>query len=234
MPSHYAHYRFGRDVLHALPVGLQQQLVRHRTLFDLGLQGPDLFFVSRTASSSAAQATGYQLHTEPANFFLEFARGQLSDTKTQELQYAYLYGYICHFALDRQCNPYLLCKSKALRLSCREMEIAFDQFLLKEDCRTSLPSLSVRPAFAAAVAPFFPHLKRAQLLQVLRTTETPGRYFSLSPVSGAAKAHCMHLFKLYQTAVREAVRLIVTYQAACRDNRPLPADFRNHFGLPIS
>lgn len=234
MPSLYAHYRFGRDVLHALPVGLQQQLFRHHTLFDLGLQGPDLFFVPRTAPSSTAQTARNTLHTEPAYFFLDFARSQLTGTKTHELQYAYLYGYICHFALDRQCNPYLLRKSKALRLSSREIETAFDRFLLKEDCRTSPPSLSVRPAFAAALAPFFPHLRQAKLLQVLRTTETPSRYFPLSPVSGAAKVHCMHLFKLYQTAVREAVRLIVAYQAACRDNLPLPAEFRNNFGLPVS
>lgn len=41
MPSTYAHYRFGRDVLSGLPPALQGIIQDHRALYDLGLHGPD-------------------------------------------------------------------------------------------------------------------------------------------------------------------------------------------------
>lgn len=41
MPASYAHYRFGKQVLPALPAEIRQNIQRFRRLYDMGLQGPD-------------------------------------------------------------------------------------------------------------------------------------------------------------------------------------------------
>ena len=44
MPSTYAHYRFGQDVLRALPEKYRTTLLQEEDLFNIGLHGPDLLF----------------------------------------------------------------------------------------------------------------------------------------------------------------------------------------------
>lgn len=44
MPTTYAHYKFGKEVLSALPRPLQNSIEAHRELFDIGLHGPDILF----------------------------------------------------------------------------------------------------------------------------------------------------------------------------------------------
>ena len=39
MPTTYAHYKFGKEVLSALPRPLQNSIEAHRELFDIGLHG---------------------------------------------------------------------------------------------------------------------------------------------------------------------------------------------------
>ena len=45
MPTTYAHYKFGKEVLSALPRPLQNSIEAHRELFDIGLHGPDILFI---------------------------------------------------------------------------------------------------------------------------------------------------------------------------------------------
>ena len=47
MPTTYAHYQFGKDVIRILPGPLQKAIENHRELFDIGLYGPDIFFYYR-------------------------------------------------------------------------------------------------------------------------------------------------------------------------------------------
>ena len=51
---------------------------------------------------------------------------------------AYLYGVICHFALDSACHPYVEKMIHASGLSHSEIEMEFDRFLLTEDHRDPL------------------------------------------------------------------------------------------------
>lgn len=229
MPSFYAHYRFGHAVLHRLPVGLQQELFRHATLFDLGLWGPDLFF-EENPKEAASSSIGYQLHTKPAHHFLTFAREQAAHSSPELL--CYLYGFICHFVLDHTCNPYLLDKSKARRFSYNELALSFDLFLAVQDRRTTLPALQVRPATAALLAPLFPHIRPSHLLKKLRYTPKLPKPTSFPLTSPTLAQYHTHLLTLYENAVSTAVRLIVSYQASCRDQLPLSKEFRQTFGLP--
>ena len=44
MPTTYAHYKFGKEVMSALPRPLQNSIENKRALFDIGLHGPDILF----------------------------------------------------------------------------------------------------------------------------------------------------------------------------------------------
>ena len=49
MPTTYAHYKFGKEVMSALPRPLQNAIENNRELFDIGLHGPDILFYYRAA-----------------------------------------------------------------------------------------------------------------------------------------------------------------------------------------
>ena len=44
MPSTYAHYRFGQEVLKELPNDIKKIIIENKELYDIGLHGPDLLF----------------------------------------------------------------------------------------------------------------------------------------------------------------------------------------------
>ena len=67
MPAAYAHYRFGRDLLAHLPQEKQDLIQDHRTLYDLGLQGPDLLFYCHPLRSDPLNGQGARIHAAPAD-----------------------------------------------------------------------------------------------------------------------------------------------------------------------
>ena len=46
MPTTYAHYKFGKEVISALPRPLRSTVENHRELFDIGLHGLIFFLLS--------------------------------------------------------------------------------------------------------------------------------------------------------------------------------------------
>ena len=44
VPTTYTHYKFGREVIDALPELLRKTVESGRELFDIGLHGPDILF----------------------------------------------------------------------------------------------------------------------------------------------------------------------------------------------
>ena len=62
MPSTYAHYRFGQDVLNALPEKTRNTLLQEEDLFNIGLHGPDLLFYYKPFSHHPLHAEGGRMH----------------------------------------------------------------------------------------------------------------------------------------------------------------------------
>lgn len=46
MPTTYAHYKFGKEVISALPEAASRTVENHRELFDIGLHGRYSFLLS--------------------------------------------------------------------------------------------------------------------------------------------------------------------------------------------
>lgn len=132
MPAAYAHYRFGQLVLSRLPAEKQKIIQAHRDLYDLGLQGPDLLFHYRPLRHDPQKGTGSRMHEAPAEAFFRPAGEQLCRSRDSDALLAYLRGFLCHFALDFHCHPYIDAAEAAGGPGHLAMEADFDRSLLEE------------------------------------------------------------------------------------------------------
>ena len=163
MPTTYAHYKFGKEVISALPRPLQNSIEKNRELFDMGLHGPDLLFYYRPAIKNAVNKQGYELHDKMADIFLENAVKVIENSENPGAARAYIYGFICHFALDSECHPYIEKMIQTSGISHSEIEMEFDRLLMKEDYINPVRYLStghIHPGIenGEVIAPFYEDL----------------------------------------------------------------------------
>ena len=90
MPTTYAHYQFGKDVIRTLPGPLQKAIENHRQLFDIGLYGPDIFFYYRIFHKNRVNAIGYRMHEEYADTFFKHAAEVIEQSKNKSAARAYM------------------------------------------------------------------------------------------------------------------------------------------------
>ncbi len=167
MPAAYAHYRFGRDVLSRLPGALGSEIESRQSFFHLGLQGPDPLFYYQPLRSNALGQRGSLIHSQAALNFFRPAGELLRRSPSPEL-YAYICGFICHFALDLHCHGCINRVASEGGPGHGEQEAELDRFLLRADGLEVRPGLRLRqfrpsPAAARVIAPLFPGLSPAQL-----------------------------------------------------------------------
>lgn len=138
MPAFYAHHRFGEAVLQQLSEPLRQEVKYHLPQFHIGLQGPDLFFFYRMGAGGRVVKYGHHLHKISAMPFFEHARSVLLETGTESGEYAYLLGFICHFALDSRCHGYINRMVTETGVAHLEIEEEFEKYLLRADGKNPL------------------------------------------------------------------------------------------------
>ena len=107
MPSTYAHYRLGKEVIQRLDPDLRAIAEGHRQLYDIGLHGPDILFYYDALHRNPTSQIGFDMHGFPARDFFGPARDIVSKTDDRDAAEAYLMGFVCHFALDSTCHPYI-------------------------------------------------------------------------------------------------------------------------------
>lgn len=133
MPSTYAHYKFGQEIRHEL-TGRERQIIDESPdFFNVGLHGPDILFYYKPLRSNSVNQIGYGTHDKSGlSFFLNAAQ-VLKEHPQDNRYYAYLYGVICHFALDTTCHGYIAEKIAQSGISHTEIEVEFDRSLLIQD-----------------------------------------------------------------------------------------------------
>ncbi len=170
MPATYTHYRFGCDVLPKLPIKLHARIDAQRSLFNLGLHGPDLFFYSDPMRSSPINQTGYSTHRLAGQTV--FRRFQALSNGS-DADFAYLAGYLCHFVLDRLSHDYI--KTMVARgISHTLLETQLDRAFLVQDGLDPLRhdlTAHIRPSSrnARVAARFFPQFSEQQLQKAIRS-----------------------------------------------------------------
>lgn len=133
MPSAYTHYRFGKEVLSCLPKHYRRPIEEYRELFDIGLHGPDILFYYKPLSKAPVNQTGRALHKAPAKDFFANAEKIWRGSENQDALKAYLYGFICHFALDSICHPYIEKILSVNEFNHNELETELDRYFMLAD-----------------------------------------------------------------------------------------------------
>ena len=213
MPSTYAHRRFGADVLALLPDGLRATLEQHRELYDIGLHGPDLMFYYKALQSNPVNRLGNAMHEQKGEVFFTRARTVVENATDKSAALAYVLGFVCHFALDSTCHPYVEAYVRESGVGHCEIETEFDNALMR-----------VHHLLQAANP-----VKRWVVLTGMRVA---GKYEFMHGLVANPQPNpkCVQssqqLEELYKTAVPLAVRLIEEYAG----NKPLGAEYQHTFG----
>lgn len=160
MPTTYTHYRFGQEVLARLDEKTATIIRNYKELYDSGLHGPDLLFYYHALRSNDVVRLGNRLHDLPGKVFFENALSVLEKAPHPGPSLAYLYGFLCHFALDRRCHAYIEPYVLESGVSHLSLEAELDRhFLLKDGKDPFQGSLTrhvvPRKKNAAVIATFF-------------------------------------------------------------------------------
>lgn len=132
MPSSYAHYRFGVWGYSQLPEEIRKTVQRFRQLYDVGLHGPDLFFYYQPLFHTKMGNLGHTYHAVNGREFFEAAAARLRENPSEGAT-AYLFGLLCHFALDSSCHPMIRATAAEGKAGHTELETEFDRHLLALD-----------------------------------------------------------------------------------------------------
>jgi hypothetical protein len=141
MPSLYTHYLFGQDALALMDREVRAIVEAHPALYNLGLQGPDIFFYGSVFGPKSIAAFGHALHKKSLAVVLDEMTGHLGACPKQiwgGLPYpetAYLIGFIGHFVLDTICHSYIF-RIQEDGKSHLGLETDWDQYLLAEKTKT--------------------------------------------------------------------------------------------------
>ena len=133
MPSTYAHYRMGKEAAGELTGEAWHAISMYRQLYLIGLHGPDILFYYKPLKSNTINEIGYGMHGRPGIEFFEHAV-KVMENKDNKLPYlAYMYGVMCHFALDVTCHGYIDEKINESGVTHAEIEVEFDRMLMEKD-----------------------------------------------------------------------------------------------------
>lgn len=133
MPSTYAHDSFAKKVLQDFSHPVADLCKNYETQFQFGSQGPDFLYFYHPEQKNNYTEIGALIHGCTLNRFLRQILPILKLYGTDSMEYAYILGFICHFALDSFCHPYVIPKVKELKFPHIAMETEFDRFLMKKD-----------------------------------------------------------------------------------------------------
>ena len=125
MPACIAHDHFGQDVLGRLDADTKPLALAHRREYEIGLQGPDIFFYYKPYKNTEIANYGVTRHFQPASRMF----APILENVHEGAALSYLLGLVCHYALDRCCHPYVSGHSRNLT-DHLVMEAAYDRHIL--------------------------------------------------------------------------------------------------------
>lgn len=132
MPSTFAHYYFGHEVLKNLDTMARDIILENKKIFDIGLHGPDIFFYYEPFRENKILMMGHELHGKNVDGFIKKSARRIESMKEKGAAISYMLGFICHFALDSECHSTVNKWVKLRGVSHTEIEMEFDKSLLRE------------------------------------------------------------------------------------------------------
>lgn len=201
MPSNFAHYLFGQQLLLQLPDYLQNIIQPNQQLYQIGQHGPDIIFYHRPFLPHSVARIGFQMHKLPARYFFEQARDTIGLTGDPRLM-AYTMGFLGHFILDSNCHGYVYEKIKEGKISHAELETEFDRMLMVQQRIDPLNTnatdhLPVNPQLCRLIAQIFVPLTPEQISYGLHAMKFYHRLLASPAPSVRRTIH--HILRLTRT-----------------------------------
>lgn len=131
MPALYAHNKFGKLVIPELPIDIKLVIKKYPRSFRIGLQGPDFLFFYLTRKK--INQLGRTLHHNSIYDFMKNAVDVVREYGKNSAQYSYILGFICHYALDNACHPYVNEYMKSTGCGHMELEGDLDRYILASE-----------------------------------------------------------------------------------------------------
>lgn len=231
MPSTYAHYRMGQEVLGKVSDSVAEVIQQYPDLYNIGLHGPDLLFYYNALNKNHVNTAGVALHKLPGRFFFERTAELIRSRQLDPAYLAHAYGYICHFALDVSCHRFVEEQIKTTGVGHLALETELDRRLLTMDGKNPLAArvtghLIPGRETAEVIKDFYPGLTTEEILKSIKDM---GFYLNLlvSPgrIKYGFKVNCLKLVGKFdsvggllmdrkeKTACKESVdRLLELYE----------------------
>lgn len=131
MPATYAHYYFGDECFQDLPNNLKKIVENNRSIFDLGVHGPDLLFYD--IIKHEVDSIGYAMHKKPAKQFFAKAKEALNKNKEHhEEKLSYILGFLTHFAFDSSAHSYVERKRQFENINHNKVEAEYERYLIEK------------------------------------------------------------------------------------------------------
>lgn len=244
MPSQYAHYRFGSLILPGLPADVRRPIQRFRSLYHIGLQGPDFFFYHSYLSHSPIVELGSAIHDQTGREFFTRCCDRFRQNPSEEAL-AYLYGILAHYCLDSVCHPFIYAHTDNGPVTHAVLETDFDRYLLSLDGITkphqynSGVHLKLRKEDFGTIAVFFPDTTPAEIRRCIRSMNLATGFLSSGePVRSAVSAflklagenvRSMHMAKTANPACAHLIEpLMELYNHALEHFPDYLEQFRDH------
>lgn len=114
MPDIWTHILCGIEAIEGIKDNeLKNEIKKGTNLFNLGTQGPDIFYYYRFLNginNSYGGNLGRLMHTrETGEFFVQglYFLNKINNRSDYMKMLVYLSGFMCHFTLDSICHPYI-------------------------------------------------------------------------------------------------------------------------------
>lgn len=112
MPGFTTHYLFGVKAYNDQPNHyLKHVISKYRWLYQLGLQGPDIFFYNiPILRHRDYRNVGSYMHERHVNAFFRTCLREISQIHSKqqrEQAIAYYTGFLCHYIADSVCHPFV-------------------------------------------------------------------------------------------------------------------------------
>lgn len=256
MPATYAHDRFGAMAFASLPQDVKRTVQRFRQLYDVGLQGPDLFFYYQPMFRTRMGTLGHKYHRCTGRTFFETAAARLREAPSEGAK-AYLFGVLGHFALDSACHPEIRRIAKEGKIGHTELETEFDRHLLTLDgkepaCNQNLGAkMRLTWGECVTVSQFYPpataytirqsiiHMRLVNRALAMKNRQLLHKAFSLGGeaemvMTELPNTNCMHLdgmlSELFANALARYPEMARQLKDHIEKQSPLGADFAIEFG----
>lgn len=112
MPGFTTHYILGMKAYNDMPqTSLKFIIAKYRWLYQLGLQGPDIFFYNLPVLRHRDHRNvGSHMHEHLVNQFFSCCFENLTNIESRQQReegLAYVCGFLCHYVGDSICHPYV-------------------------------------------------------------------------------------------------------------------------------